>query len=102
MASLGGGFAGPSRSGIFCAYLITGTQTGFFLGVDHSSSLHSAETNVRSALLNPSLVREHLATECKAGRVIGSVPLALVSLCHISRFGVIRPTGRESSGPRPG
>ena len=77
----------PDRE--LCTYLIAGIQTGFRLGFNPSCPLQSAEANMRSALLNPSPVREYLAKECEAGRVIGPVSLALSPLCHVSRFGVI-------------
>lgn len=77
----------PDRE--LCTYLMTGIQTGFHLGFDHSHPLQSAEANIRSALLNPAPVRDYLAKECKASRVIGPVPLTFLPLCHVSRFGVI-------------
>ena len=70
-------------------YLISGIQTGFRLGFDHACPLQSARANMQSALLNPEPVRDNLAKECAANRVLGPLPIALSSFCHVNHFGVI-------------
>ena len=80
-----------------CNYILSGLQSGFQLGFDHSFPLQSAQANMQSALQNPQPVKDYLAKQCAANRALGPLPISLASSCHISRFGVIpkyRQTGK--------
>ena len=80
-----------------CNYILSGLQSGFQLGFNHSFPLQSAQANMQSALQNPQPVKDYLAKQCAANRALGPLPISLASSCHISRFGVIpkyRQTGK--------
>ena len=72
--------------GIFCGFRI-----GF---IPLGKSLRSAHKNRDSALENPVVVCEYLATETSSGRVIGSFPHTAVPMVHVNSFGII-PNGNQ-------
>ena len=72
------------------AYVLTGLQEGFHIGFETSSvTLRSASSNMRSALVHPSVIDAHLETEVLHGRVAGPFTSPPFPDLHISRFGVI-------------
>ena len=76
------------------AYVLTGLQ-GFHIGFETSSvTLRSASSNMRSALVHPSVIDAYLETEVLHGRVAGPFTSPPFPDLHISRFGVISATSR--------
>ena len=84
----------PDKS--FSQYLLSGFTDGFRVGFQPAlvPQLHSASSNMRSALQNPQVVNAYLAREAQLGRIAGPFPSPPVSPLHISRFGVIPKRGR--------
>ena len=54
-----------------------------------SPRLISAKSNMQSALLNPTPVRDFLLTETRAGRILGPFLPGQLTNPHLSQFGVI-------------
>ena len=77
----------------FADYLIRGMREGFRIGFNRQAcELKSVRRNMRSAEEFPEVVDAYLATETKAGRIIGPVSLPKpegADAVHVSRFGVI-------------
>ena len=75
----------------FRDYVVNGIREGFRVGFDYSKNCVPANRNMRSANQNPTVVSEHLLSECSAGRVVGPFRQDIASLgtIHTSRFGVI-------------
>ena len=72
------------------AYVLTGLREGFRIGFETSSvTLRSASSNMRSALVHPSVIDAYLETEVSHGRVAGPFTSPPFPGLHISRFGVI-------------
>ena len=72
------------------AYVLTGLREGFHIGFETSSvTLRSASSNMRSALVHPSVIDAYLETEVLHGRVAGPFTSPPFPDLHISRFGVI-------------
>ena len=71
-------------------YVLTGLREGFHIGFETSSvTLRSASSNMRSALVHPSVIDAYLETEVSHGRVAGPFTSPPFPDLHISRFGVI-------------
>ena len=73
----------------FRSYIVNGIRFGFKVGFDYSRQLRSASANMASSRLVPQLITDYLAEECAEGRIISSVPSAILPAVHISRFGLI-------------
>ena len=65
----------------FSYYIIRGIKEDFKIGFAHQEYLcRSAKSNMRSAIVNPSVVEEYLTLDCKLDRVVyrpsrsGSLP----------------------------
>ena len=72
------------------AYVLNGLREGFRIGFEPLSvSLQSASTNMRSALVHPSVIDAYLETEVSCGRVAGPFTTPPFPDLHISRFGVV-------------
>ena len=72
------------------AYVLTGLREGFHIGFETSSvTLRSASSNMRSALVHPSVIDAYLETEVSHGRVAGPFTVPPYPNLHVSRFGVI-------------
>ena len=72
------------------AYVLTGLTEGFHISFDASSvSLHSASSNMRSALEHPSVIDDYVKVEVSCGRVAGPFTTPAVPGLHVSCFGVI-------------
>ena len=72
------------------AYVLTGLREGFHIGFETSSvTLRSASSNMRSALVHPSVIHAYLETEVLHGRVAGPFTSPPFPDLHISCFGVI-------------
>ena len=73
----------------FRAYLVDGLRYGFRVGFNYQQECRKSPQNMQSALDQPQVVRDYLATECSEGRVLGPLPPADFPYVHTSRFGVI-------------
>ena len=84
----------------FSHYIIRGIKEGFKIGFAHQEYLcRSAKSNMRLAIVNPSVVEEYLTLECKLGRVVGPLDPAAYPHIQRNRFGVIpKPHQPESGG----
>ena len=59
----------------FARYLVQGIKEGFHIGFDRDSvKCCSAQQNMQSAIVNPSVVTGYLKKECRLGRVVGPLP----------------------------
>ena len=61
----------------------------FRVGFDYQHACRKSLRNMPSALEQPQVVREYLATECSEGRVLGPLTPSEFPQVHTSRFGVI-------------
>ena len=76
--------------GAFVSYLIRGMTWGFRIGVDrHIQRCKPCRKNMMSANQYPQVVEEYLASELKAGRVVGPLDLQKYPQVQVSPFGVI-------------
>ena len=72
------------------AYVLTGLRERFHIGFETSSvTLRLASSNMRSALVHPSVIDAYLETEVSHGRVAGPFTFPPYPNLHVSRFGVI-------------
>ena len=75
-------------------FVLEGISKGFHIGfVEPAPLLHSARSNMNSALKHPEVVTEYLHTERSLGRVPGPFPPGAVPQVHVSCFGII-PKGK--------
>ena len=73
----------------FRDYITSGLRYGFHIGFDDSQSCHRARRNLLSTSEHPQVVRDYLASECAAGRVMGPLPVEEFPQVQLSPFGVI-------------
>ena len=73
----------------FRDYITSGLRYGFRLGFDVSQPCHRASRNMRSTSEHPQVVRDYLALECAAGRVLGPLPVEEFPQVQLSPLGVI-------------
>lgn len=69
----------------FRNYIVSGLRHGVRIGFDYSPTCCKAKHNLLSASDQPHIVRDYLADECSAGRVLGPLPPNV----RVSPFGVI-------------
>ena len=74
-------------------FILSGLSGGFRIGFNRAQQLVSAKANMRSAILNPSVIDEYIIKEKAAGRFVGLLQPAVD--IHLSSFGVI-PKGHIS------
>ncbi len=75
--------------------LIEGLRGGFRIGFRHGSvSCRSATSNMQSADVRPEVIRDFLASELAAGRVLGPLGPDVVDQVHVNRFGLV-PKGHQ-------
>ena len=55
----------------FARYVVCGIRDGFRVGFDYARSCRSASRNMASTGVQAQVIRDYLATECTAGRVMG-------------------------------
>ena len=79
----------------FTLYVLNGIEHGFRVGFAHDRPLVSASSNMRSAMLHPSVVNNYIDTELRGGRMAGPFPPGSVPGLHINRTGVV-PKGHGS------
>ena len=78
----------PDRE--FARYIVDGIRHGFRIGFDYSSRSCSSASRNMSAKQHPQPIRDYLAKELEAGRVIGPLGRDASGLnVQVSRFGVI-------------
>ena len=77
----------------FADYIVGGICTGLRVGFDYDHRCVKAKNNMHSTREHPEIIREYLAKECAAGRILGLFPLASLPSVQFSRFGVIPKTG---------
>ena len=73
----------------FRDYITSGLWYGFHVGFDDSQSCHRARGNLLSTSEHPQVVRDYLASECAAGRVVGPLPVEEFPQVQLSPFRVI-------------
>ena len=74
------------------AYVLTGLLEGFHIGFETSSViLRSASSNMRSALVYPSVIDAYLETEVSHGRVAGLFTFPPYPNLHVSRLLTVYP-----------
>ena len=73
----------------FARYITMGLQSGFRIGFDGSTALHSARRNMPSVLEHPEVVDQYVGDESVAGRILGPFPRGAIPDLHINRLGVI-------------
>ena len=73
----------------FRQYIVSGIRNGFRIGFDYQRPLKSSRRNMPSVASQPQAIREYLAVECAAGRILGPLQADLVPGLQISRFGLI-------------
>ena len=70
-------------------YLVEGIRRGFRIGYSYDAACRHARGNMKSAQDNPQVIRDYLATELHAGRIVGPFDPKQYPYIHTSRFGVI-------------
>ena len=81
------------------AYVLTGLREGFHIGFETSSvTLRSASSNMRSALVHPSVIDAYLETEVSHGKVAGPFTFPPYPNLHVSCFGVIPKATNQVNG----
>ena len=79
----------------FVALMLDGLHNGFHVGFNHQGQqLKSRGRNHPSACTNPAIVDEHVATELKAGRLLGPLTPRVAQLVHTSPVGLV-PKSRQ-------
>ena len=73
----------------FRKYIVSGLRDGFRVGFDYAHYCRRSKHNLLSATDQPQIIRDYLAEECAAGRVVGPLSLENHSAVHISSFGII-------------
>ena len=77
----------------FSCYIIGGIKEGFKIGFAYQKYLcRSAKSNMRLAIMNPTVVEEYLTLECKLGRVVGPLDPAAYPRIQRNRIGMIQTT----------
>lgn len=85
----------PDRAAI--GYVLSGFWEGFSIGYEASPiSLRSASSNMRSALVHPSVIDAYLQAEVSSGRIVGPFSTPPVPQLHISRLGVVPKSSQPS------
>ena len=69
----------------FRQYIVNGIRSGFGVGFDYSHSCRSSGRTLASTSEHTQVVRDYLAAECAAGRVIG--PLAVSDFPQVQLWG---------------
>ena len=78
----------PDR--VYCAYLVKGLQDGIRIGFDYEGHTCSgAVHNMQSVTSQACVVDENLASEIKAGRVLGPVPPEQAQSLQVNRLGLV-------------
>lgn len=70
-------------------YLVEGIRHGFRIGYSYDAVCRRAKGNMKSAQDNPQVIRDYLATELQAGRILGPLDGEQYPYIQTSRFGVI-------------
>ena len=73
----------------FRKYIVSGLRDGFRIGFDYPGTCQWARRNLLSAMEHPQIIRDYLAGECAAGRVLGPLSLESYPRVHVSPFGII-------------
>ena len=73
----------------FATLVLQGIEHGFNVGFDHTSSLHSASSNMQSARSHTEVVSQYVEGEVAVGRIFGPFPRNAIPGLHINRMGVI-------------
>ena len=74
----------------FAAFIYRGLTQGFHIGFNRSSvHLHCASKNHPSALVNPTVVWNHISKEVQLGCLLGPVAPPFESLVHCSPLGLM-------------
>lgn len=73
----------------FRKLIVEGLRDGFRVGFDYPHHCRSSKRNLLSSLQQPQVIRDYLAEECAAGRVIGPLQPDDFPLVQVSPFGVI-------------
>ena len=76
----------------FRKLIVEGLWDGFRVGFDYSHHCRSSKRNFLSSLQQPQVIRDYLAEECAAGRVIGTLQPNDFPFVQVSPFGVIPKT----------
>ena len=80
----------PHHDKAYSQYLLQGLGNGFRIGFKYTeATCVKARSNMKSAVLNPSVVDEYLDKEIKHGRVLGPFNPEDYPSVQVSRFGVI-------------
>ena len=75
---------------MYCAYLVKGLKDGFRIGFNYEGHTCSgAVNNMQSVTSQACVVDEYLASEVKAGRVLGPVPPEQAQSLQVNRLGVL-------------
>ncbi len=83
----------PDRA--YVDFLVQGLREGFRIGFRHgSASCHSAASNMQSADVQPEVIKDFLASELSAGRVLGPVDSDTARCVQVNRFGLV-PKGHQ-------
>lgn len=69
--------------------MVEGLRSGFRVGFDYSRSCRGSHRNMRLTHEHAQVVRDYLAVECAAGRVLGPLSPDDFLWVHTSSFGVI-------------
>ena len=73
----------------FRQYIVSGIRNGFRIGFDYQRPLKSSRRNMPSVSSQPQAIREYLAVECAAGRILGPLQADSVPGLQVNRFGLI-------------
>ena len=75
---------------LFASYIFNGLSTGFHIGHNRQGPpLKSASRNHPSAVANTGIVREYIAGELEAGRLVGPLQQSILPLVHTSPLGLV-------------
>ena len=83
------GFLGCYPDAHFFSYLAQGLSTGFCLGFNQASTLHSVLRNHPCSTHHPQTIMDHLASEAESGRLVGPLPSSIASLIQVSPLGLV-------------
>ena len=79
---------------LFRHYITEDLQYGFRVGFDYHHRCQPSWCNMVSALEQPQVIRDYLATECSEGQVLGPLDPSTLPQVNTSWFGVI-PKGKQ-------
>lgn len=73
----------------YARYITEGIQYGFHIGMQATSGLHPAGSNMLSAKNNPQVIDDYLQKELQNGNILGPFSLSEFPSLHVNRFGCI-------------